>query len=272
VGKPCPRRWVSRVRSIGNTDGNTDDSKINITMLELLKSYNIPFDIIPINNMSLDTLDTLDNLNNQDNQHNLSNIIIKIDEIVISNTIRIKSILQKSEKSQMKTNIQIDNIRQNNNINISNNKVFSYKDTYKIEKNKKTELLNKYNELQILYNNYELVVINQIENEHNTNLLELDYHKIRATERLNIMKDRLQNNYQQNKSILEDQIKSNHNNLLEHNNRFIKLKQQLEEINNNLLTLNKNKTELQKIDTKINEYTQLLGIIQNDIDYLELSK
>lgn len=248
-----------------DTEDNTKNTKTNtnpellkniiqsINSFELLKSYNITFD----------TLDSQDNFNN---------FISKFDEIIFNNIARIQSITQKSDKAKNKTNIHIENIKKTQDTLYRNQKTHSYKDSYKIEKNKRIELQNKYIELQNLYNNYELEVIGKLQGEHNTNLLELDYHKARAEERLNIMKDRLQNEYQQNKNNLEDQIKSIQVNLAEHNNKFRYLNKQLVEINNNLSSLDKNKKELKNIENKINEIIQIIGTLKNDIKYLELEK
>jgi chromosome segregation ATPase len=255
----------------------------SINSFELLKSYNIIFDItfdITFDNTNKQNIQ--DHQERQDNQDNISsnkdydylrnlvnNLVNNIDDVVNSNTARIQSITQKSDKAKMKTDIHIENIRKDQCIlSINKTKTLSYKDSYKIEKAKRTELQDKYNDLQNLYNNYELLVIGKLHNEHNTNLLELNNHKYRAEERLNIMKERIQNTYQQTKSNLEDQNKSIQANLIELNNKFTELNKQLAEINNNLSSLDKNKTELAIIDNKIMEITQVIEKLKTDIEYL----
>lgn len=242
----------------------------SIGSFELLKSYNITINTI-------DMLDMLDNLYSPDNlsdrQNYLRNFVNNFDEIINNNTARIQSITHKSDKAKIKTDIHIENIRKDQDqstFSRNKTKTLSYKDSYKMEKNKKTELQNRYNDLQNLYNNYESLVINKLLEAHNASLLELNNHKLRAEERLNIMKDRLQNNYQQNKSNLEEQIKTTQGNLLLHNNKFTDLHKQLQEVNTNLSSLDKNKMTLQILEGKIKDITQVIEKLKNDIEYLEL--
>jgi len=242
----------------------------SINSFELLKTYNITFD--NLDKQQDKQQDKQDNISSNTNyEYLVSNLVSNLDDIVNSNTTRIQSITQKSDKAKMKTDIHIENIKKDQCIlSINKTKTLSYKDSYKLEKTKRTELQDKYNDLQTLYNNYELLVIGKLHNEHNTNLLELNNHKFRAEERLNIMKDRHQNTYQQTKSNLEDQNKSIQGALAEQNNRFTNLNKQLLEVNNNLSSLDKNKTELAIIDNKIIEITQVIEKLKNDIEYFEL--
>lgn len=245
----------------------------SIGSFELLKSYNITINTIDMLDM-LDSPDSPDSPRNlSDRQNYLRNFVNNFDKIVNSNTTRIQSITHKSDKAKIKTDIHIENIRKDQDqsaFSRNKTKTLSYKDSYKMEKNKKTELQNRYNDLQNLYNNYESLVINKLLEAHNASLLELNNHKSRAKERLNIMKDRLQNNYQQNKSNLEEQIKTTQGNLLLHNNKFTDLHKQLQEVNANLSTLDKNKMTLQILEGKIKDITQVIEKLKNDIEYLEL--
>jgi chromosome segregation ATPase len=259
----------------------------SIGSFELLKSYNITINTGDM----LDSLDSPDSPDRPDRpdspdrpdrpdnlserQNYLRNFVNNFDEIVNSNTSRIQSITHKSDKAKIKTDIHIENIRKDQDqcaFSRNKTKTLSYKDSYKMEKNKKTELQNRYNDLQNLYNNYESLVINKLQDAHNSSLLELNNHKSRAEDRLNIMKDRLQNNYQQNKSNLEEQIKTITGNLLVNSNFVSDLHKQLLEVNANLSTLDKNKNELQQIEKKIKDITQVIKKLKNDIEYVELGK
>ena len=212
---------------------------------------------------------------------NINDLLEKIDKLILTYTARIEFISQKLDKARTKSNAHIDNITNvyTNSININNidnidnknSKIqnSSYKDLYKIAKQTKIDLVTKYNELLYLYNNYDSLVINTINNDYNNNILELNNHKTRSIERLNIMTSRINNDYQKNKQSLEEEIQSIQDKLSDHNNIFANLNKTLINVNTNLSTLEQNTKELNTIDSKINELTLTIAKIKTDILYLE---
>ena len=233
-----------------------------------MQDYDIQIDI-PTDN-AIDSINIINILN-------ISSIINKIDNLINDNTARINNIIQKAQKAKIKTAYHIE-ILKNESYNTFIGTdctvselgcTISYKDAYKIEKAKRTELQNQYNELQNQYNNYDKLVINKIYNEHNINIIGLQNYKSSAKERLNIIQERLNNNFAKDKTNLEDNIKLIQSKLYNNNNTIINLNTQIKNININLSTLDANKTELSILVNKINQIATIINTLQNDIKYLE---
>jgi chromosome segregation ATPase len=138
-----------------------------------------------------------------------------------------------------------------------------------MEKGQRTALQDKLEEIQYLYDNYDVLVINKIVNEYNNALLELDNHKIRTVERLNIMKERLTLEYKENYTNLEEQILSIQDKLTTHNKTLQDLNTQLNAVLDNLANLDKSNLELHNIDNSINQLETTITKIKNDKTILE---
>ena len=210
----------------------------------------------------------LDNQDNLTNPEFTNHLVKQIDSTIENNNARMVSINNKSERAHTKNNIHIENIKNNFN-NVSRNKVISFKDLYKIEKQKRNDLQSKCNEMEHLYNNYNTLIISKITDEYNATILELNNHKQRADERINIMKERLNNEYEQNKTNLETQIIQIQTELSNNTKKFNDLNTQLKDIQNKLANLDKSNMEIHNLDNKINQITTTINKIKNDINYFE---
>ena len=235
-----------------NNANNTTESILDI--IRMLIDYDIQID--------------LDNQDNLTNPEFTNHLVKQIDSTIENNNARMVSINNKSERVQIKNNIHIENIKNNFN-NVSRNKIISFKDLYKIEKQKRSDLQSKCNEMEHLYNNYNTLVINKITDEYNAHILELNNHKKRAVERINIMKARLNNEYEQTKTNLETQIIQIQTELSNNTKNFNDLNIQLKEIQNKLANLDKSNMEIHNLDNKINQITTTINKIKNDINYFE---
>lgn len=203
------------------------------------------------------------NLNNPDTPEYINNLIADVDNTISTNTNRINIITTKTEKANIKNSVIINNIKSNTKP-ISRNKTISFKDQYKQEKLIRTNLQSKLLDLQSLYNNYTSLVLDKITNEYNNAILELENHKMRTVERLNIMKDRLQNEFDTNKNNLEAQTTSIQNNLSTHNNTLQTLIAELATIDNNISNIDKNGQELQMLDNQIKQLEITIEKVKKD--------
>ena len=195
-------------------------------------------------------------------------IIAEIDNTIANNSARINIIGLKAEKAKVKNDTHIENIKKHS-TNTARNKVISYKDQYKMEKGQRTALQNKLEEMQYLYDNYDVIVINKIVDEYNNALLELNNHKIRTVERLNIMKERLTLEYKENNNNLEEEILSIQDKLTTHNKTLEYLKTQINSVVDNLTELDKSNLELHNLDNNINQLETTITKIKNDKTILE---
>jgi hypothetical protein len=201
----------------------------------------------------------------------INTIITEIDSIITNNTSRINIIKLKGAKAQLKINNNIDNIQNNSSKDDkSRNKVISFKDQYKLEKGKKNELINKLEELQYLYNNYDTIIINKITTEYNSSIIELEDNKKCSLERLNIMKDRLKQEYQENNTNLEKQNQIIQNNLSNYTQILHELTINLNNVIENIIELDKSNLELHTIDININQIETIIEKIKIDKTILEL--
>jgi hypothetical protein len=170
--------YNEHINKLTNNNTILEQLKINI-----INNYYTNTNITETNNTPESILDIIKTLNDYDIEINLDNLNItnpefitkpefinelvnKIDNTIKNNTARMISITNKSERAQNKNNVQIENIKSNFN-NLSRNKVVSFKDSYKIEKQKRTELQSKCDELLNLYNNYTELVIDKINEKKN---------------------------------------------------------------------------------------------------------
>jgi len=272
--------YNEHINKLTNNNTILEQLKINI-----INNYYTNTNITETNNTPESILDIIKTLNDYDIEINLDNINItnpefitkpefinelvnKIDNTIKNNTARMISITNKSERAQNKNNVQIENIKSNFN-NLSRNKVVSFKDSYKIEKQKRTELQSKCDELLNLYNNFTELVIDKINEKYKACIEDLNTHKQYAVERLNIMKTRFNNEFEQNKIILETQINQVQTELTNNNKQFNDLNNQLRDIQNKLANLDKSNIEIHNLDTKINQITTTIDKIKNDIAYIE---
>lgn len=250
-----------------NTNPNNDlhndlHNELIMKLLNKLNDYTLSDVAIldnPISTLQIDKLKQPEYINY---------INAEIDNTIANNNSRINIIGLKAEKAKVKNDTHIENIKKHS-TNTTRNKVISYKDQYKMEKGQRTALLNKLEEIQYLYENYDAIIINKIIDEYNNALLELDNHKIRTVERLNIMKERLTLEYKENNTNLEEQILSIQYKLTTHNKTLQDLNTQLNSVVENIRNLDKSNLELHNLDNNINQLETTITKIKNDKTILE---
>ena len=167
---------------------------------------------------------------------------------------------------------ELNKLQLNNNTIIYNNthknKVMTYKDCFKMEKEKKKEI-ETILEYKLYYkNNYEILVIDKINNNCKLKIEHLELDKKKANDRLNIVKIRMNREFEANKKMLKNQIEQVKLNIN-------KLGEDMSNISNNskilLTTIEKEKKineEMFLLETKIKTHQD--SIIQFETDLLTL--
>jgi hypothetical protein len=216
----------------------------NITKLtDYYSEYNIDMNLILNDKLSL-----------------IENLIIKKKETLLS--------LQKQkQKTDTINQLQITEHLNTYNTTI-NNKVLTYKDKFKIEKEKKkileTNLADKLN----LYNNYETLVIDKINNIYKLQLQELERDFINASDRLNITKKRINLENETNKANLKAKLDSNYLELQHLHLEIVNATNDIKLLNVQLEKVNSINTELSILENKMKKHKDI--IMQSDKDLLLL--
>ena len=195
-----------------------------------------------------DKIAILDKLKN-DNQYKINYINKKFNKHKIAGNARVKTILDTYNK--------VDRV-----------KVITAKDQYKIEKEKKTQLENILSEMSNIYNTFETCVIGNINNDLINTNNEIENDKIRANDRLNIMKQRILEEYENEKERLNNAI-TNIKSTLE--NIQIDFNNINQDIDNTKKMIEKEDIiggELDKIDLEIIKYQNICKQIESDIENL----
>ena len=207
------------------------------------------------------------NLYNIDSSILLNDKLNKIDDIITNNKNQILLFNKKLSKTEALTNYTIkDTIT---NYNKSNTiKVLTYKDTFKIEKEKQTQLEMTLDTKLNLYNNYQTLVIDKINNDFNTKIDNLNLDKLNADKRLHIIKLRMNKEYENNKKELRNKIEHTKQELAKHHGH-------IHDINNNIkiATTTIEKTtiindELYILEHKIKKYKEIISITQKDLNII----
>ena len=226
------------------------------------------------------------------------NLLVKqIDDYITGNTTRINKILHHMEKANNINNNTINELKKsfihntNTNINtiaqshhlediiplkpehsytrIKNNVGRSKKLAYKTEKNEINGLTMRYTYLQHLYNNYDMLIIDNINNTYNTTINELLIHTQRAQERLTIITERLTNNFNIDKQNMKKQQTLIETNIHKYNEDIELYTEQLQTIKSYIATINKSQIELNDIDIKITNITSTIEQLKNDLNFIE---
>ena len=207
------------------------------------------------------------NINN-DNSLSLNEKLNLIENIIINNTKELNLLLKQ------KTNSEKDNISLfKENLNIYNKtnkiKVLTYKDKFKIEKEKKqvldTILENKIN----LYNNYQTIIIDKLNNSFANNIKELEKDSIKSYERLNITTSRIKLEHDNNKELLKNKLE---NYKIDLKKLYINIQEDSSNIKLLNETLEKENTinyELSILENKIKKHKGI--IIQAEKDLISLT-
>ena len=190
-----------------------------------------------------------------------------IDKIIETNKNRIININNKLNKLKISNNSRINNIIDNYN-KTNRTKVISYKDNFKVEKEKKKQLLQVLNTLLFQYDNFENQIIANIKLEltNATNELEIDIN--RANERLVIMKYRINNDFEIENNCITDEIDIFNMKNKEISKLFNNTNEELQNLNKTIEKENTIGNEIIKLDEEINKYKTM--IIQNETNIMLL--
>ena len=191
-----------------------------------------------------------------------------IDTIINNNVNDINYINKKMNKTEINNNNNISDYKKNN-TNTNNSKVMTYKDTYKMAKEKKKELQVELDTLIEHYNNYEIVVINIINTKFQTKIKELDLDSIRANDRFKIIKLRLKNEEEKNKIGVEENINTIKIELLNNETNIVKVSHEIKELIKNKNTFQSITLEINKLELEIKNYKN--SIINYEKDLLSLN-
>ena len=204
---------------------------------------------------------------NLDIQLSINDKISILDNLISDNQNKIQFINKKFNKIKQTNNIKLQNILDTYN-QINRVKVIGYKDQFKIEKDKRTQLENILTDLYDKYNTFETVIISNINNELQNIINELENDKIRSNERLDIMKIRILEENESEHQRLNDII-TNNNTTLE--SLYIDFNCIKNNIVNTKELINKENIvdiELEKIDVDISKYQNIIKQIESDIEKL----
>ena len=151
---------------------------------------------------------------------------------------------------------------------INNFKIITYKDNYKIAKEKKKNLQLELDKLLEKYNNYESIVIYSITNKFNDKIKELDYDIVRAKDRFEIIKFRLKNEEEKNKIISEETINTIKIELSNNENHIIKVSNEIKELIKNKECYQKITLEMKQLSIEIQNYKNNIKHYEADLSSL----
>jgi len=218
---------------------------------------------IETTNIELDNYYTKFNINKQ---LTINEKIDLIDNFMDGNINDINYMNKKMNKTETLNNTIINETNKDKSIN--NFKIITYKDNYKIAKEKKQNLQLELDKLLEKYNNYESIVIYSITNKFNDKNKELDYDIVRAKDRFEIIKFRLKNEEEKNKVISEETINTIKIELSNNENRIIKVSNEIKELIKNKECYQKITLEMKQLSIEIQNYKNNIKHYETDLSSL----
>ena len=218
---------------------------------------------IETTNIELDNYYTKFNINKQ---LTINEKIDLIDNFMDGNINDINYMNKKMNKTEMLNNTIINESNKDKSIN--NFKIITYKDNYKIAKEKKQNLQLELDKLLEKYNNYESIVIYSITNKFNDKNKELDYDIVRAKDRFEIIKFRLKNEEEKNKVISEETINTIKIELSNNENHIIKVSNEIKELIKNKECYQKITLEMKQLSIEIQNYKNNIKHYETDLSSL----
>ena len=202
---------------------------------------------------------------NIDTNLSLNDKLNLLDNLIINNNQTI--ILQQKHK-QISENINKLEINESLNIynTTNNNKVLTYKDKFKIEKEKKKYLETILEDKLNLYNNYETLVIDKINNTYKKQVKELEIDTINALDRLNITKIRINLENENNRTNLKEKLDSNYLELQKAHLDILNATNEIKLLNTQIEKVNSINSELSILEDKMKKHKDI--IIQSEKDLL----
>lgn len=244
---------------------NENDNLMEFKKLLVNYEYNTKTDTDSI--FKFTELETYYKLYNIDNNILLNDKLNKIDDIITNNKNQILLFNKKLSKTETLNTYTIKDNLDNYN-NSTTNKVLTYKDTFKIEKEKQSQLEMILDTKLNLYNNYETLIIDKINNDFKTKIECLNLDKINADKRLHIIKLRMNKDYENNKKELRKQIEDN-------KQETQKQYEYIHNINDNIkiaTTTIENTSvlndELYILENKIKKHKEIISITEKDLNII----
>lgn len=248
-------------------DINKQNDEFNIKINELNEFKKMIIDMkynSPIN---------VEKLNSYYIEFNISENILISDKLkqiddIINNLIRKNDIINRRfQKNKQSQEISINQIIDNYN-KVHRIQVIAYKDQYKCEKEKRNKLNEILNYLTNQYNNFDINIIGNINDTFSRTINELNEDIKKSEQRLEIMTIRINDEYEKNKTYLEQQntdinenIKQNTQNINVITDKINIIIQQME--NENSFAL-----ESDKLKEEINKYENIIKQLENDLSIL----
>jgi len=190
-----------------------------------------------------------------------------IDNFTNSNINDINYINKKINKTEsINNNILNESKNKNTNTNTNNFKVITYKDTYKLAKEKKKELQFEIDKLLEKYNNYEILIINIINNKFQDEIKDLDLDMKRANDRFEIIKIRLKNEEEKNKIIVHEKINNINNEILYNESNIIKVSNEIKELIKNRDSYQSINLEMKKLNIEIQNYKNSIKNYETELN------
>jgi hypothetical protein len=214
-------------------------------------------------------------LSNNYNKYNIDvNLSINekmviLDKMINDNENKITSIQSKYEKQKNKNNFRIKNILDEYN-KTNRIKVIAYKDQFKIEKTQKTILEDILKTITDKYNTFDDIIIANINNNLINSINELENDILRSYDRLDIMKQRIIDNFINEKEMKINLINSNKTKLSDLYNEFNNIIIELENVKVIINNTIDNTNEIEIIDTEIKKYETIISQISLDIATLSI--
>jgi hypothetical protein len=259
-------------QSINTCKDNEISFSNQITDLENSNNKIIDFKTNIINsNYNIDTDNT--KLLNYYNEYNIDiNLFINekisiLDKMFNDNENKLKLIKLKCEKQKNRNNIIIKDIIDTYN-KTNRIKIIGYKDQFKIEKEIRNNFENILNNMSNDYNTFDDIIIGNINNNFINMNNELENDILRSYNRLNIMKNRIIDEFNIETENKKKLIESNKHKLLELHNQFNNIIIELENIKTNTKNTNIIINEIKTIDNEIEKYESIILQMTNDIDKL----
>lgn len=247
--------FLNQITDLENSNNKIIDFKTNI----INSNYNIETD----NTKLL----TYYNEYNIDINLSINDKIIILDKMFNDNENKLKLIKLKCEKQKNRNNIIIKNIVDTYN-KTNRIKIMGYKDQFKIEKEIRNNLENIFKNMTNDYNEYDDIIIGNINNDFINMNNELENDILRSYNRLNIMKNRIINDFNIETENKKKLIENNKNKLLDLHNQFNNIIVELENVKTNTKNTHIIVNEVEKIDIEIEKYKTIITQMLLDIDKL----
>lgn len=207
------------------------------------------------------------NLYSIDSSILLNDKLSKIDELITTTKTQLLLFNKKLSKTELLTNYTIKDTITNYNI-ATTSKVLTYKDKFKIEKEKQTQLeLSLDNKLN-LYNNYQTLILDKINCDFNTKLECLNVEKEKADTRLHIIKLRMNKEYENNKKTLRKNIENTKQELVKNHNYIHDITNTIKKTTKTIEETTIVNDELYILENKIKTQKEIISITQRDLNII----